>query len=193
MTQKIPFFDYPRVWTDERDALIDVIDRTASVGGFILQKAVKDFEEQLADYCGVGFAVGVANATDGMEIFLEAIGIRPGDEIIISSHTMLATASAIKVAGGVPIPVDIGYDGLIDPVSIEAAITSNTVGIMPTQLNGRTCDMDLIIELAEKYGLFLVEDAAQALGSSFKGKAAGTFGLASDISFFPCKSSWLFG
>lgn len=187
MTQKIPFFDYPRVWTDERDALIDVIDRTASAGGFILQKAVKDFEQQLADYCGVSFAVGVANATDGMEIFLEAIGIRPGDEIIISSHTMLATASAIKVAGGVPVPVDIGYDGLIDPVSIEAAITSNTVGIMPTQLNGRTCNMDLIIELAEKYGLFLVEDAAQALGSSFKGKAAGTFGLASDISFFPAK------
>ena len=185
--QKVPFFDYPRLWTDERAALIDVIDETASSGGFILQKALNDFEKELANYCGVNFAVGVANATDGMEIFLEAIGINAGDEIIISSHTMLATASAIKVAGGVPVPVDIGYDNLIDPSSIEAAITSNTVGIMPTQLNGRTCDMDPIIGLAEKYGLFVVEDAAQALGSNYKGKAAGTFGLASDISFFPAK------
>lgn len=185
--QKVPFFDYPRIWTDDRAALIDVIDETASAGGFILQKALEDFEKELANYCGAHSAVGVANATDGMEIFLEAIGVGAGDEIIISSHTMLATASAIKVAGGVPVPVDIGYDNLIDPSSIEDAITSNTVGIMPTQLNGRTCDMDPIMELAEKHGLFVVEDAAQALGSSYKGKFAGTFGLASDISFFPAK------
>ena len=182
--RKVPFFDYPRLWTDERDVLLDIIDTTSSTGGFIMQKALFDFESELADYCRSGHSVGVANATDGMEIFLEAIGVNPGDEIIISSHTMLATASAIKVAGGVPVPVDIGYDNLIDPNCIGEAITSRTIGIMPTQLNGRTCDMDPIIKIAEKHNLFVVEDAAQALGSSFKGKAAGTFGLASDISFF---------
>ena len=122
-----------------------------------------------------------------MEIFLEAIGINPGDEIIISSHTMLATASAIKVAGGVPIPVDIGEDNLISVQAIEDAITPNTIGIMPTQLNGRVCNMDVILSIAKKHSLFVVEDAAQALGAKYKGKHAGTFGLAAAISFFPAK------
>lgn len=187
MKKQIPFFEYPRLWQDDKDNLISVIDQVSSKGGFILQKALSDFESQLAEYTGVNYSVGVGNATDGMEIFLEAIGIKSGDEIIISSHTMLATASAIKVAGGVPVPVDIGEDNLICVKSIEDAITENTVGIMPTQLNGRICDMDSILAIAEKNGLFVVEDAAQALGSRYKGKHAGTFGLASDISFFPAK------
>lgn len=185
--RNVPFFEYSRLWSDDKEDLLNIINQTSSTGGFILQKAVSDFESELANYTGVNYSVGVGNATDGMEIFLEAIGIEKGDEVIISSHTMLATASAIKVAGGVPIPVDIGYDNLIDPQTIEAAITPNTVGIMPTQLNGRTCDMDIILDIANKHGLFIVEDAAQALGSKYKGKHAGTFGMASDISFFPAK------
>tara|TARA_B110000003_G_scaffold161238_1_gene161322 strand:+ start:30697 stop:31809 length:1113 start_codon:yes stop_codon:yes gene_type:complete len=183
----VPFFEYPRLWSDDRQDLLAIIDEVSSTGGFILQKAVSDFEAQLAKYAGVNYSVGVGNATDGMEIFLEAIGINPGDEVIISSHTMLATASAIKIAGGVPIPVDIGDDNLISVQAIRDAITPNTVGIMPTQLNGRICDMDPILAIADKNGLFVVEDAAQALGSTYKGKHAGTFGLASDISFYPAK------
>lgn len=185
--KEVPFFEYPRLWSDDRNDLLSIIDNVSSSGGFILQKAVSEFESELATYADVNYSVGVGNATDGMEIFLEAIGLKPGDEVIISSHTMLATASAIKVAGGTPIPVDIGDDNLISVTAIEDAITSNTVGIMPTQLNGRICDMDSILALAEKHGLFVVEDAAQALGSRYKGKHAGTFGLASDISFFPAK------
>ncbi len=185
--RNIPFFEYPRLWSDNSEDLLSIIDNVSSTGGFILQKAVSDFESKLANYTGVNHAVGVGNATDGMEIYLEAIGIQPGDEIIISSHTMLATASAIKVCGGTPVPVDIGDDNLICPKAIENAITSNTVGIMPTQLNGRTCNMNEIIAIAKKHGLFIVEDAAQALGSKYKGQHAGTFGLASDISFFPAK------
>lgn len=185
--RNIPFFEYPRLWIDERDELMKIIDGIASTGGFIMQKALADFEMELAHYAGVEYSVGVGNATDGMEIFLEAIGLNTNDEVIISSHTMLATASAVKVAGGKPIPVDIGEDNLICPDAIEAAITAKTVGIMPTQLNGRTCDMDPITNIAQKHGLFIVEDAAQALGSKYKGKHAGTFGLASDISFFPAK------
>ena len=122
-----------------------------------------------------------------MEIFLQAVGIKKGDEIIISSHTMLATASAIVSNKGKAIPVEIGEDNLIDYDAIEDAINSNTVGILPTQLNGRTCNMDKILSIAEKNSLFVVEDAAQSLGSKFKGKSAGTFGLASCISFFPAK------
>jgi len=185
--KQVPFFEYPRLWSDDREDLLSIIDNVSSSGGFILQQAVLDFESELAHYTGSNYAVGVGNATDGMEIFLEAIGLKSGDEIIISSHTMLATASAIKVAGGIPIPVDIGNDNLIDIQAIEDAITSNTVGVMPTQLNGRICDMDSILAIAKKYGLFVVEDAAQALGATYKGRHAGTFGMASDISFFPAK------
>jgi len=191
--KKIPFFEYPRLWTDHKHDYISIIDRVASSGGYILQKELSDFETELAKFTGANYSVGVGNATDAMEIFLEAIGLKKGDEIIISSHTMLATASAIRVAGGVPIPVDIGDDNLICPKSIEEAITSNTVGIMPTQLNGRVCDMDAIIRIANKHGLFIVEDAAQGLGARYKGKHAGTFGLASCISFFPAKVLGCFG
>ena len=193
MTKKVPFFEYPRLWSDDRKIFLSIIDSVSSSGGFILQKAVSDFELELANYVGSNFSVGVGNATDAMEIFLEAIGLNKGDEIIISSHTMLATASAIKFSGGVPIPVDIGDDNLISSESIENAITSNTVGIMPTQLNGRVCDMDAIIKIAKKNDLFIVEDAAQALGARYKGQYAGTFGLAACISFFPAKVLGCFG
>ena len=193
MSKKIPFFEYPRLWSDNREEYLSVIDKVSSSGGFIMQKAVFDFEKELAEYSGCKFAVGVGNATDGMEIFLEGIGLNHGDEIIISSHTMLATASAIKVAGGIPIPVDIGDDNLICVKSIENSITQKTVGIMPTQLNGRICDMDSILKIADENDLFVVEDAAQALGARYKGKHAGTFGLAADISFFPAKVVGCFG
>ena len=187
MSRKVPFFEYPRLWNDNKRDYISIIDDIAASGGFIMQKSLSDFETKLANYTGSNYAVGVGNATDGMEIFLEAIGLKNGDEIIISSHTMLATASAIKMTGGIPVPVDIGRDNLISIESIEQAITPNTVGIMPTQLNGRVCDMDSITRIAKKNGLFIVEDSAQALGAKYKGKHAGTFGLASCISFFPAK------
>lgn len=193
MSRKVPFFEYPRLWTDYSNEYISIIDKVASSGGYILQKELNDFEIELAKFADVNFSVGVGNATDAMEIFLEAIGLKKGDEIIISSHTMLATASAIRVAGGMPVPVDIGDDNLICTKSIEEAITPNTVGIMPTQLNGRICDMNEITKISKKYGLFVVEDAAQGLGATYKGQHAGTFGLASCISFFPAKVLGCFG
>ena len=85
--RNVPFFEYPRLWSDDRDILLSIIDDVSSTGGFILQKAVSDFETELANYTGANYSVGVGNATDGMEIFLEAIGVNPGDEIIISSAT----------------------------------------------------------------------------------------------------------
>jgi dTDP-4-amino-4,6-dideoxygalactose transaminase len=185
--RKVPFFDYPRLWTDERDQILSIIDEVSSRGGFIMQKDLFNFEHQLSGYLESEYSIGVGNATDAMEIYLQAIGVKGGDEVIISSHTMLATASAIVANGGIPVPVDIGEDNLIDPSAISNSITKNTVGIMPTQLNGRTSDMDSILSIAEKNSLFVVEDAAQALGSKYKGKYAGTFGLASCISFFPAK------
>ena len=185
--RKVPFFDYPRLFTDQKKELLEVFESVSSRGAFIMQSDNKEFEKNLAEFTKSGYAVGVGNATDGLELSWMAVGLNKGDEVILSSHTMLATASAVVTAGGTPVPVDIGYDRLIDPEAIEAAITPRTVGISPTQLNGRTCDMDKIMKIAEKYKLVVVEDSAQALGSKFKGKSAGTFGIAGSFSFFPAK------
>ena len=149
--KSVPFFDYPRVYTDHRDDLIRIFDEVGSRGAFILQRDVREFEEALAKFTNAPHAVGVANATDGLELAWMAIGLKPGDEVIFCSHTMVATASAIKTAGGTPVPVELGDDGLIDPDAAEEAVTSNTVGIMPTQLNGRVCNMDRLMQIKEKY------------------------------------------
>ncbi len=190
---KIPFFDYPRLYTDDKNNYLKIFDEVCSRGAFILQQDLSDFEKNISEFTKAKYAIGVGNATDGLEIAWASIGLRPGDEVIVSSHTMLATASAIKVAGGVPIPVDIGADNLIDIEAIEDAINPRTVGIMPTDLNGRTCEMDKIMNIAKKEKLFVVEDAAQALGSLYKGQHAGTFGDAAAISFFPAKVLGCFG
>ncbi len=191
--RSVPFFDYPQAYLKDRSKYLEIIDDVFSRGSFILQKELADFENELVKFTNAKNAVGVANATDGLELAWMAAGLKRGDEVICSSHTMLATASSIVTAGGVPIPVDIGDDNLIDPKAIESAITPRTVGIMPTHLNGRTCNMDLITEIASKYKLIIVEDAAQALGSRFKGKHAGTFGVAGSISFYPAKVLGCFG
>lgn len=185
--RKVPFFDYPRLFLDDREEILGIIEEVGRRGAFIMQTDLAEFEKQLAIYTAARYSVGVANATDGLELAWLAVGLEKGDEVIISSHTMLATASAIVTAGGTPIPVEIGDDNLIDPDAILAAISPRTVGISPTQLNGRTCNMDKIMKIASDKKLVVVEDAAQALGSSFKGKHAGTFGIAGSFSFFPAK------
>ena len=157
-------------------------------GAFIMQSDLTRFEQRLAEYSSSTYAVGVANATDGLQLALMAGGIEPGDEVIFCSHTMVATASAIHFAGGVPVPAETGRDHLMDVSSIERLITPKTRAIMPTQLNGRTANMDRITEIARKHDLLVFEDAAQALGSKFRGRNAGTFGVASAISFYPAKT-----
>lgn len=184
----VPFFNYPYVFTSCEEDFVSIFRDVGQRGAFIMQRDLRDFEQHLAEYTGARYALGVANATDGLHIALRAAGIGPGDEVIFCSHTMVATAAAIHFAGGVPVPVECRADHLIDPTSVEAAITPQTKIIMPTQLNGRTCDMDALQSIANKHNLLIVEDAAQALGSCFKGKQAGTFGIASAISFYPAKT-----
>jgi dTDP-4-amino-4,6-dideoxygalactose transaminase len=183
----IPFFSYPRLFADEEEMLIAIIRDVGRRGAFILQRDLARFEENLAQFMGARHALGVANATEGLIIALRAAGVRKGDEVIFSSHTMVATASAIYFTQAIPIPVECGPDHLIDPAAVEAAITSRTRAILPTQLNGRTANMAALQTIANKNGLAIVEDAAQALGSKYRGQSAGTFGAASAISFFPAK------
>ena len=187
-TRVVPFFNYPNVFTQQEDALVSIFQDVGRRGAFIMQKDLHDFEQHLAVFAGSRHALGVANATDGLHIALRAAGIGLGDEVIFCSHTMVATAAAIHFAGATPVPVECGSDHLMDPAAAAVAITSRTRALMPTQLNGRTCDMDALQTIADKHGLLIIEDAAQALGSRFKDKQAGTFGIASAISFYPAKN-----
>ena len=186
--QVVPFFDYPHVFTSQEESLLSTITDVGRRGAFILQSDLEEFETELAAFCGAEYAIGVGNGTDALTLALRAAGIGPGDEVVFSSHTYVATAGSIHFTGAVPVPVECRDDHLIDPVAMEGALTSRTKAIMPTQLNGRTCDMDAIQDVAAAHSLTIIEDAAQGLGSQFRGKKAGTFGLAGTISFYPAKT-----
>lgn len=187
-SRSVPFFNYPHVFTSEERELIAIFTDIGRRGAFIQQRDLEEFERRLAEMVGAKYVLGIANATDALHLALRAAGIGSGDEVIFCSHTMVATAASVHFAGGIPIPVDCGSDHMIDPAAVETAITPRTKAILPTQLNGRTCDMDALQSIALRHGLLLLEDAAQALGATYRGRHAGTFGLASCISFYPAKT-----
>lgn len=193
MNIKIPFFNYQSLFKQQEKIFIEIFSDIGRRGAYILQKDLSDFELNIEKYTGVKHAIGVANATDAMQLLLKAGGIVSDDEVIFCSHTMIATASAIKFTGATPIPVEAGFDHLIDPQSIKKAITSRTKAIIPTQLNGRIANMCEILDIAKEYGLQIYEDSAQALGAKYKGKSAGSFGLGGCISFYPAKIIGCFG
>lgn len=192
-TRTIPFFNYKGAFSAQESAYLAMLSDIIRRGAFIQQKDLVDFEQHLADYLGVKHAIGVGNATDGLIMAFRAAGIGPGDEVIFPSHTMVASPASAAHTGATPVPVDMGPDHLIDPAAIEAAITPRTRAILPVHLNGRTCAMDPILDIARRHDLLIIEDAAQALGSRYKGKLAGTFGVAAAISFYPAKILGCFG
>jgi dTDP-4-amino-4,6-dideoxygalactose transaminase len=192
-TRSIPFFNYREAFAADEQAYLDIVRDIMRRGAFIMQKDLTDFESRLASFLGVKHALGVGNATDGLVLACRAAGLGAGDEVIFPSHTMVASPSAIANVGATPVPVDIGPDHLIDADAIAAAITPRTRAIMPVHLNGRTCAMDRIVEIAERHSLLIVEDAAQGLGSSYRGRYAGTFGIAAAFSFYPAKILGCFG
>jgi dTDP-4-amino-4,6-dideoxygalactose transaminase len=187
LTHAVSFFDYRQTFAAEEEDLAAIFRDTVRRGAFVLQRDLARFEQNLAAILGVRHAFGVGNATDGLLIALRAAGVGSGDEVIFCSHTMVATAAAIHFAGAVPVPVECGADHLMDPEEAEAAVTRRTRAILVTQLNGRTADMDALSSVGQRHGLSIIEDAAQALGSRFTGRPAGTFGTAAAISFYPAK------
>jgi len=191
--RKVPFFDYPALFAEIEQEVMSSIRDVLSRGAYIMQSDLADFERELAQYLGVKHVIGVADGTMGLLIPLLTRKLKPGDEVIVPSHTFVASAAAIRHAGGTPVLVDCGRDHLIDAQSVVRAITPKTRGIMPVQLNGRTANMDPLLEIARRHDLFIVEDSCQALGSKFKGRFAGTFGIAGSISFYPSKTLGAFG
>jgi dTDP-4-amino-4,6-dideoxygalactose transaminase len=187
-TRSIPYFNYPSVFLSHQEEMLSIFQDVGRRGAFIQQKDLAQFEQNLAQYTGAKYALGVANGTDALIMSLLAAGIGRGDEVIFCSHTFVATAAAIHHVGATPVPVECGSDHTIDTEAVRAALTAKTRAILPTQLNGRICDMDSLQTIAAQHDLIIIEDAAQGLGALYNGRAAGMFGLAGTISFYPAKT-----
>ena len=157
-------------------------------GEFIFQKHTQEFEERLAKFVGVKHAVAVNSGTGALFLSLKAAGIGPGDEIIVPSHTYIASINVIVHCGATPVLVDVRTeDHLMALDQVEMAINARTRAIMPVHLNGRVCDMTRLMALANSHGLRVFEDAAQALGAKHAGQMAGSFGATGSFSFYPAK------
>lgn len=191
--KNIPFFNYPSLFQSNETKFIEIFKDVGNRGAYILQKDLEDFEYNLSKFTGCKYALGVANGTDAIWLALMACGIGDGDEVIFASHTYIATAGAIKFVGAIPIPADCKPDHMIDPESVRKLITPKTKAIVPTQLNGRCCDMDSLIKIAKEFDLIILEDAAQGLGAKFKNRGIGTFDKGATISFYPAKNLGSFG
>jgi len=187
MAYRVPFVDpkkhYARLKAEIDAAIVDCLSR----GDLVLRQQLRDFEENLAAYLGLKYAVGVNSGYHALHFSLLAAGVGPGDEVITSAHTFVATVSAIVHCGAKPVLVDVRDDYNLDPECFEVAISSRTKAVIPVHLNGRACEMSAISSVAERHGITMIEDAAQALGAEFKGVKAGAFGLTGCFSFYPFK------
>lgn len=184
---KVPFVNYPehyrRIWNEVLGVIIEVLSR----GDLILRDQLRYFEENVASFIGVKYAVGLNSGTDALYLSLKAAGLGPSDEVITVAHTFVATVAVIYHCGATPILVDVDEDYNMDVDQVERAISPRTKAIMPVHLNGRLCNMERLMKIATKHDLIVIEDAAQALGASFDGKKAGSFGLTGCFSFYPAK------
>jgi len=193
MAYKVRFVNPQKHYQEHRKEYLAAINNVLARGDLILRKDVEDFEKKFASLIGVKYAVGLNSGTDALFFALIAAGIKPGDEVITVAHTFVASVAAIAHLKANPVLVDVGEDFLIDTDKIEKAITKKTKAIMPVHLNGRVCDMEKIMKIAKKYNLAIIEDAAQAIGAKYKGKMAGSFGLAGCFSMYPFKILGAFG
>lgn len=174
---------YRMIKTDLDAAYFDCMEN----GQLIDRKHLHDFEEHLAAFAGTQYAVGLNSGYDALHVSLRAADIGPGSEVIVPSHTFVATCSAVINVGASPVLVDVGKDFNIDADLIENAISSRTRAIIPVHLSGWMADMPRIMEIAQKHNLLVIEDACQSLGSSINGKMAGSWGLTGCFSFYPFK------
>ncbi len=186
---KVPFLDlrkqYQGIKAEVEPEILKVMESCAYIGGSYVQ----NFENEVAKYLGVKHAIGCSSGTAALILALRACNVKPGDEVITTPFTFFATAEAIACIGAIPVFVDVKQDDYnIDPAKIEAAITEKTKAILPVHIFGSPCDMDSIMAIARKHGLKVIEDDAQAIGSEYKGRKAGTLGDVGCFSFYPTKN-----
>jgi dTDP-4-amino-4,6-dideoxygalactose transaminase len=185
----IPFLDLKAQYATLRPQLEAAVLDVMASGQYVLGEQVEAFEQEFADYCGAKHAIAVSSGTSALHLALLAAGIGPGDEVITTPFTFVATASAIIYAGATPVFVDIDpVSFMLDPFQLEAAITQRTKAIIPVHLYGQMADMAPILDIAARRGLAVIEDACQAHGAEYKGARAGSLGLTGCFSFYPGKN-----
>src|SRR5438477_5740680 len=189
VTSRIPMLDLNAQYASIRAEIQSAINAVLDSQHFILGPQVQALEGEIARYCGRKFAVGVASGTDAIILALRAAGVGPGDEVLVPSFTFIATADSVSLLGATPVFVEIQRDTFnIEPQRVAAKITPRTKAIVPVHLYGQAADMDPIMEVARRHGLKVVEDNAQAIGATYKGKNTASIGNLGCISFFPSKN-----
>lgn len=187
-TRKVSYIDLQKQHRTLMPEILAAIRRVLERSDFILGEEVKQFEAQIATYCGTKFAIGVNSGADALLFALKAYGIGQSDEVITAPNSFLATAAMIVAAGARPVFVDVAEDMNIDPTRIEEKITSRTKAIIPVHLTGKSADMDPLMEIARRHNLRVIEDAAQAIGAEYKGKRVGSLGDVGCFSLHPLKN-----
>jgi dTDP-4-amino-4,6-dideoxygalactose transaminase len=185
----VRFLDLRAPYEELREELDEAVGRVLASGWFILGEEVTSFEHEFAAYCGADHCVGVNSGLDAIHVALRALGVGPGDEVLVPAHTFVATWLGVTHAGATPVPVgvdDSTYN--LDPAQVEEVLTERTRAIVPVHLYGQTADMDPIMALATHHGLAVLEDAAQAHGAEYRGSRAGALGHVAAFSFYPGKN-----
>jgi dTDP-4-amino-4,6-dideoxygalactose transaminase len=190
----VPFVDLAAEHRELRTEIDEAIRRVIRDGSFILGGDLEDFEREFAAYCGTRHAVGVGSGLDALTLALQARGIGPGDEVITAANTFIATALAVSRVGATPVFVDCDdRDFNLNPGALEKAITARTRAVIPVHLYGQLASIEMILDVARRHDLFVLEDAAQAHGAAAQGRRAGSFGDAGAYSFYPAKNLGAFG
>jgi dTDP-4-amino-4,6-dideoxygalactose transaminase len=190
---KIPYTAFQITNAPLRAQLIHAFEQVLDSGRYIQGPEVASFEKEFAEFCGAPHATGTSNGTCSLHLTLRAIGVGAGDEVITAPNSFIASASTIALVGAKPVFVDVLKDLNIDPEQIERAITSRTKAIVPVHLTGRPAKMREINDIAERHGLFVLEDAAQSVGAKLLGKRVGSWGSAASFSLHPLKNLHAFG
>ena len=190
----IPILDLKTQYDSLRVEIAEAINRVLESSQFVLGPDVAALEREVAAFCDCDYGVGVASGTDALRLSLAALNIGPGDEVITTPFTFVATANTISHSGATPVFVDIEPDTFnIDPAAVAAAVTPRTRAIVPVHLYGQPADMDAIMDIARRHDLYVIEDAAQAIGASYKGQQAGSIGTVGCLSFYPTKNLGAYG
>jgi dTDP-4-amino-4,6-dideoxygalactose transaminase len=190
----VPLCDLQAQYRELAPALLEAVKQVLESGQVILGSEVEALEREIAAYCGAGHGVGCASGTDALLLALRALDIGPGDEVILPAFTFFASAGSVCRAGGRPVFADIDpVTWNLDPMQVECKITSRTRAIMAVHLFGQCADMEPLWHVAERRGLPILEDAAQALGAEYQGKRAGTLGALACFSFYPSKNLGAYG
>jgi dTDP-4-amino-4,6-dideoxygalactose transaminase len=191
---RVPFLDVGATYVELKDELDAAVSRVLSSGWYLLGAEIAAFEEEFAAHVGVKHCIGVGNGLDALHLALRAMNVGSGDEVIVPSNTYIATWLAVNYAGATPVPVEPDLRTYnLDPALIEAAITPRTRAILPVHLYGQPANMDPICEIAQRYGLWVLEDSAQAQGARYRGRRVGGVGHAAGWSFYPAKNLGAFG